>query len=744
MAKSKLTADIPKVGLITVEGNHATEESIQELISLMGKQKKISNKQIEDFNDSINDAADDIDEFSDSIEDSVKKQDAAAKKLASFADTSADATMGLQKFADSGGSLSSAIDSVGEVIIGVGRGLGGMVPFIGEGLEELTGAAATAAVGLTSMAVGMIEGFQGLNKQIFNSGLQVQGGFATFADYANDAKLPINEFANAMLLSSDRMRLFAGAAPGGIQQVSKALKDMSENGIMENLYSLGFTTEEVVAGMADYAIAAERQGKVLSTAELAEGSTNYLKNLRELGRITGTSVKEAQAQIEADRSNLFVQRELLKVAPEQRAAAAAFAAQLDAIGLGPMKDFIIGGQSMSTQSGIMSSQMATTATVLQNAYQQVAAGNVAAENTSAFLRDSLKSNGIAITAELENLINMFGQTPDLAQQFGDLGSATRGVTEMVNAANTDQSGGTEIEPGSIQENLGKFEATLNSTQASIQNVFVESLEATSPILGKLADAGKLAADNLNEFVDALAGGNLKEYFENLREEVRTQAYREATGGTRGKMQSDRVLNLEMDRFVKDPNSFTNEEKQDLINTLRGKQREDSNAFVQLFGSVSGALSDSLGNLDALVTSDEAILKSIEALRNSKPSDGYATGGVASGPKSGYDVELHGTEAVVPLPDGNSIPVSLNTSGMNSMISSIVETIVNQTKTDDNAETTKLDMTTSLDSSKTLSEMLQVNKNMLKQMMASSQKTDDMLRAMENANLISRNSAYSRA
>lgn len=38
--------------------------------------------------------------------------------------------------------------------------------------------------------------------------------------------------------------------------------------------------------------------------------------------------------------------------------------------------------------------------------------------------------------------------------------------------------------------------------------------------------------------------------------------------------------------------------------------------------------------------------------------GYAYGGIASGPKSGYATVLHGTEAVVPLPDGKTIPVSL--------------------------------------------------------------------------------------
>jgi phage-related protein len=38
--------------------------------------------------------------------------------------------------------------------------------------------------------------------------------------------------------------------------------------------------------------------------------------------------------------------------------------------------------------------------------------------------------------------------------------------------------------------------------------------------------------------------------------------------------------------------------------------------------------------------------------------GYATGGIASGPTSGYPVTLHGTEAIVPLPDGRTIPVSI--------------------------------------------------------------------------------------
>jgi hypothetical protein len=37
---------------------------------------------------------------------------------------------------------------------------------------------------------------------------------------------------------------------------------------------------------------------------------------------------------------------------------------------------------------------------------------------------------------------------------------------------------------------------------------------------------------------------------------------------------------------------------------------------------------------------------------------FSSGGIAKGRNSGYPVTLHGTEAVVPLPDGKKIPVKM--------------------------------------------------------------------------------------
>ena len=46
----------------------------------------------------------------------------------------------------------------------------------------------------------------------------------------------------------------------------------------------------------------------------------------------------------------------------------------------------------------------------------------------------------------------------------------------------------------------------------------------------------------------------------------------------------------------------------------------------------------------------------------KKIQGYSTGGIARGSTSGYPAVLHGTEAVVPLPNGRSIPVEMKSGG----------------------------------------------------------------------------------
>ena len=54
-----------------------------------------------------------------------------------------------------------------------------------------------------------------------------------------------------------------------------------------------------------------------------------------------------------------------------------------------------------------------------------------------------------------------------------------------------------------------------------------------------------------------------------------------------------------------------------------------------------------------------VISQVEGFREGKVLQAAKVGGILSGPTSGYLAMLHGTEAVVPLPDGKSIPVQMD-------------------------------------------------------------------------------------
>jgi hypothetical protein len=91
----------------------------------------------------------------------------------------------------------------------------------------------------------------------------------------------------------------------------------------------------------------------------------------------------------------------------------------------------------------------------------------------------------------------------------------------------------------------------------------------------------------------------------------------------------------------------------------------------LFGGGAGAGGGLLSGLASMIPGIGPILggalsifgfKNGGIMNNGSKVSGYATGGIADGPNSGHLAMLHGREAVVPLPNGNSIPVQMNGNG----------------------------------------------------------------------------------
>ena len=91
------------------------------------------------------------------------------------------------------------------------------------------------------------------------------------------------------------------------------------------------------------------------------------------------------------------------------------------------------------------------------------------------------------------------------------------------------------------------------------------------------------------------------------------------------------------------------------------------AFDWLIGAASGFASSVMDIIQPIIDAVSGITDTIGGGISGAVGAvggflGFSQGGIASGPSSGYPAMLHGTEAIVPLPNGRSIPVEMSGGG----------------------------------------------------------------------------------
>lgn len=735
MAKATIKGNIPSIGEIEVTGNLATEDAINDLIDAVNKKTSADRLSTRDIQDNLDDASDSVDEFSDELDSAVRSQSKLSKKMIELARSTAESSASFIKTTGKTDSMSDMIESAGEVVSGFIGGVSNMIPGVGKIIGKATQAVAQAGFALLSMAVGAIESFQEMNRTIMQGGLILQGGFSGLANAADIAGIPVTEFGNAIMANISRLRLLEGGAPGGLARISNGFKALQEaqDENLDTLYALGFSQQQVVSGMADVALGAQRAGRNLSDEELAAGTFDYLRNLQELSRLTGESAEAIQAQVEANRSNLFVQNALLDVAPQYRDAAAQFTAAIPAA-LGPMRDFIVTGQSFSTESGMMVSQMSTFANLYRSAYEAVASGQLSEEQARDRFARSLEENRTQINAELESMQRTFGIAPD--QAYADMLGALGFTVDQMTRAGAAFDAISDLDGNNLSVTMGALQGAGEAARAAIQSTFIEGLDELSGddgLMTRFAESISGAAMGVENFRDSMLA-IMKGDYEAAAEILGIDTGRAARESL---AQAGEIAQTEIPEGL-DPGAadIIQQMQKDLVQlranelmSVEGRRNPMVDLLEEKLDQQRQQLIDLLGP------------ESARGLLQSMRLPEAASGNILSGPDTGYGAYLHGTEAVVPLPDGRTIPVSMNTGGLSS---AIVDALIAENSAADNNNPTAQSFAASLDSSRSLPELVNISRNMLNQMVASTQKLEQMIRAMEQGNSISRNAAYARA
>jgi hypothetical protein len=184
----------------------------------------------------------------------------------SFLNLANGATNLINQFANVGNSLTSAAQTFNAI------------PVVGGVLANVFGAVAAAA----EKQLGSFQALAGI-------GATFGGSMTAMTNAASGAGLTVEQFSKIVSSNGQAMAELGGTTEAGAKRFADLGKKMKQSGLGDELLRLGYSTEGINKGMADYISTMGSGGRLqgASTDKLAQGAATYMKELDGLSKITG-------------------------------------------------------------------------------------------------------------------------------------------------------------------------------------------------------------------------------------------------------------------------------------------------------------------------------------------------------------------------------------------------------------------------------------------------------------------------
>jgi hypothetical protein len=539
---------------------------------------------------------------------------------------------------------------IANIAVDVGTALGkiavGWVPFIGAGLAAAVGALGTLGHKIVDFAS---EIFSTVNvvlekefqkrafqlDQFMKLGGSFAGGMTEMGMLANQSGIGINTFTKAVVAARPYitdMGLTVGDATRLLAKNMAALGTTVGKGgktVRDELLALGYQYEEQGSIMAQYMAQLKTTGvnlQAMAPAQLAKLTGEYARHLRVLTDITGQNAQQLmdQARAEAQRGALMDSL----TAAQSRAFQDAFAtlaalpaqqgpklqsALAQVLAGGVVTDPVIAGNRI-----IMDMLKQTAAEISQGNVNMV----VATQRNLGRAAESYRAAGESAT-DFAALMNPTG-TSAVAQGMATFGNALRQYRYDPTAAEASMTAadGQAIASDALTSSYVTLTGTMNDFQNAMESLAQEALPTYAKVM---ASAAANTAGIVTTGIKLVLGqiGLLKAFSDITGYDLSKIPGLSAVMGGTAPSVSD----------VKNVGSGAGE-------ALAAAQSASKQAPYQ----------GKAGTLEGTYSPPSA-----------------AEGGILSGPTAGFAATLHGTEAVVPLPDNRTIPVSLDSSSLTSAI-----------------------------------------------------------------------------
>lgn len=347
------------------------------------------------------------------------------------------------------------------------------------------------------------------------SGAAFGGSITNMRNAAAGMEISLSEMTELFTAQAPALAALGGTVEEGAARFQKMNKNIKATGDFRSLMQMGFSVEEVNNGMADYIELQGRMGRLQgrSTAELADGSANYLRQIDLLARVTGKTREQAQAALDAQAAD-SVARTLLNQfdegSQEYRNLSSSLAL-LDEVG-GASAEALKGmlTENLTPAAGKFMAMLGDSGDTVHAAMMQVGQGA-----DPQVLLDAFKTAG----GELERFAgaDAAGRVAIIRQlrEAGDpMADYLDGAAQMINIGNRDMAAAQaqQAEQRAAQDEatatMLAFEQTQRKVSAALQKAFIDSgildlfakgLEAVAPLLTGFATT-------LTEFSTKIANG----------------------------------------------------------------------------------------------------------------------------------------------------------------------------------------------------------------------------------------------
>ena len=555
----------------------------------------------------------------------------AGSVLSSFG-RNADSIMSSGSSLDAGFALATA--SVGATASGMsmlGKGLQSAAPvLLALGPEMLPVVAGLSLFGLVLDVVGKAtqevaeKAMPILNKQISSlsqsftaassAGAMYANGITGLMEQAKLAGVDAGTFSKAIKENSESVAMFGGGMVNGARRIADVGKIINSSGISKRLQNLGFSLEEIPGLIAKTGGEIAKSGKGATSQQVADATEAYAKNLRLIASITGQDAQGRMAEQEAKNRSLRFQQEMLKMDPAQAALVNQNLAASDKIAADIAREKMNNmGQIVDQNLAIAASQFPALAKQGDELYQamknQTLTETTGADIKARYAQETKKQ--LANAEDFARAINMNGSP--MGELSGKLADSMR---EMIKA------GGPE-NLKEIKDSIANQSRTMDETTTNINKLAEQGMAAKVALQDLTKDALKPYTETVIKLNNVTLGV--------IQKFAGTESTSNADTGGRGTVQSVEAAraNLEAARGA----SVTKNDYGQITADPETQARMDL----------------------AQAQREQRVREQVRAIRQTEirwdQTDGEANGGIVSGSPQGFLSKLHGTEAVIPLPDG---------------------------------------------------------------------------------------------